>query len=33
MNSNIIPGKKICFRCVRKIKSVEEVDKRHDPDY
>ena len=33
LNSNTIPGKKICFGCVRKIKSVEEVDKRHDPDY
>ena len=26
-------GKKIRFGCVRKIKTIEEVDKRHDPDY
>ena len=33
MNSTLVPGKKICIDCVRKIKTVEEVDKRHDPDY
>ena len=33
LNSTLVPGKKICFGCVRKIKTIEEVDKRHDPDY
>ena len=33
LNSTLVPGKKICFGCVRKIKIIEEVDKRHDPDY
>ena len=33
LNSTLVPGKKICFGCVRSIKTVEEVDKRHEPDY